>query len=106
MGSCVRGCNPVILYSVSKDSVVMVHMAKKAFYPSFPLFQLMHVEPTWKFQDMYKLRDKASNDAEMEFILHQNPETKEKGSKLFDHCGIHADMWTTESSKPLLGFHK
>ena len=58
--------NPVMLYSVGKDSAVMLHLAKKAFYPSPPPFPLMHVDTTWKFQEMYKLRDKATKDAGME----------------------------------------
>ena len=63
--------NPVMLYSVGKDSAVMLHLAKKAFYPSPPLFPLMHVDTTWKFQEMYKLCDKAAKDAGMELIVHQ-----------------------------------
>ena len=68
--------NPVMLYSVGKDSAVMLHLAKKAFYPSPPPFPLMHVDTTWKFQEMYKLRDKAAKDAGMELIVHQNPDAK------------------------------
>ena len=57
--------NPVFLYSVGKDSAVMLHLAKKAFYPSPPPFPLMHVDTTWKFQEMYKLRDRAAKDADI-----------------------------------------
>ena len=88
--------NPVMLYSVGKDSAVMLHLAKKAFYPSPPPFPLMHVDTTWKFQDMYKLRDKAAKDAGMELIVHQNPEAKEQGINPFDHGALHTDMWKTE----------
>ena len=70
---------PVMLYSIGKDSAVMLHLAKKAFYPSPPPFPLMHVDTTWKFQEMYKLREKAAQDAGMELIVHQNPEAEERG---------------------------
>ena len=58
--------NPVMLFSAGKDSAVMLHIAKKAFYPSLPPFKLLHVDTTWKFQDMYKIRDKTAKDAGME----------------------------------------
>ena len=94
--------NPVMLYSVGKDSWVMLHLAKKAFYPSPPPFPLMHVDTTWKFQEMYRLRDKAVKDAGMELIVHQNPEAKEKGINPFDHGALHTDMWKTEGLKQAL----
>ena len=94
--------NPVMLYSVGKDSSVMLHLAKKAFYPSSPPFPLMHVDTTWKFQEMYKLRDKAAKDAGMELIVHQNPEAKEKGINPFDHGALHTDIWKTEGLKQAL----
>ena len=97
--------NPVMLYSVGKDSAVMLHLAKKAFYPSPPPFPLMHVDTTWKFQEMYKLRDKAAKDAGMELIVHQNPEAKEKGINPFDHGAMHTDMWKTEGLKQALDKH-
>ena len=80
--------NPVMLYSVGKDSAVMLHLAKKAFYPSPPPFPLMHVDTTWKFQEMYKLRDKAAKDAGMELIVHQNPRPRKRGSipLIMAHC--------------------
>ena len=71
--------NPVMLYSVGKDSSVMLHIAKKAFYPSSPPFPLLHVDTTWKFREMYKLRNNAARDANMELIVYQNPEAKERG---------------------------
>lgn len=94
--------NPVMLYSVGKDSAVMLHLAKKAFYPAAPPFPLMHVDTTWKFQDMYKLRDKAARDAGMELIVYQNPEALEKGINPFDHGALHTDMWKTEGLKQAL----
>jgi len=98
--------NPVMLYSVGKDSAVMLHLAKKAFFPSLPPFPLMHVDTTWKFQDMYKLRDKAAKDAGMELIVHQNPEAKEKGIYPFDHSTLHTDMWKTDGLKQALDKHE
>jgi sulfate adenylyltransferase subunit 2 len=97
--------NPVMLYSVGKDSAVMLHLAKKAFYPSPPPFPLMHVDTTWKFQEMYKLRDKAAKYARMELIVYQNPEAKEKGINPFDHGALHTDMWKTEGLKKALDKH-
>ena len=94
--------SPVMLYSVGKDSAVMLHLAKKAFYPSPPPFPLMHVDTTWKFQEMYMLRTKAAEDSGMELIVHQNPEAKEKGINPFDHGALHTDMWKTEGLKQAL----
>ncbi|WP_108257957.1 sulfate adenylyltransferase subunit CysD [Mangrovicoccus ximenensis] len=94
--------NPVMLYSVGKDSAVMLHLAKKAFYPAPPPFPLLHVDTTWKFRDMYALRDKAAKDAGMELLVYQNPEAKERGINPFDHGGLHTDMWKTEGLKQAL----
>ncbi|GGO97043.1 sulfate adenylyltransferase subunit CysD [Stakelama pacifica] len=93
---------PVMLYSVGKDSAVMLHLAKKAFYPAPPPFPLLHVDTTWKFQAMYELRDRAAREAGMELLVHQNPEAKEKGINPFDHGGLHTDMWKTEGLKQAL----
>lgn len=93
---------PVMLYSVGKDSAVMLHLAKKAFYPSPPPFPLLHVDTTWKFQEMYKLRKKSAKDAGMELLVHQNPEAKERGINPFDHGGLHTDMWKTQGLKQAL----
>jgi sulfate adenylyltransferase subunit 2 len=94
--------NPVMLYSVGKDSAVMLHLAKKAFYPSPPPFPLLHVDTTWKFKDMYALREKAAHDAGMELLVYQNPEAKERGINPFDHGPLHTDMWKTEGLKQAL----
>jgi sulfate adenylyltransferase subunit 2 len=94
--------NPVMLYSVGKDSAVMLHLAKKAFYPSPPPFPLLHVDTTWKFQEMYKVRNKAAKDAGMELLIHHNPEAMEKGINPFDHGALHTDMWKTEGLKQAL----
>ncbi|MGJ8536185.1 MAG: sulfate adenylyltransferase subunit CysD [Parasphingopyxis sp.] len=97
--------NPVMMYSVGKDSAVMLHLAKKAFYPSPPPFPLLHVDTTWKFQAMYALREKAAKDAGMELIVHRNPEAEEKGINPFDHGSLHTDLWKTEGLKQALTAH-
>ncbi|WP_419825824.1 sulfate adenylyltransferase subunit CysD [Sphingomonas sp.] len=96
---------PVMLYSVGKDSAVLLHLAKKAFYPSPPPFPLMHVDTTWKFKDMYALREKAARDAGMELIVHQNPDAQARGINPFDHGPLHTDMWKTEGLKQALDKH-
>jgi sulfate adenylyltransferase subunit 2 len=93
---------PVMLYSVGKDSAVMLHLARKAFYPSPPPFPLLHVDTTWKFQAMYELREKAARDAGMELLVYQNPEAAERGINPFDHGPLHTDMWKTEGLKQAL----
>ncbi|WP_312218841.1 sulfate adenylyltransferase subunit CysD [Sphingobium yanoikuyae] len=93
---------PVMLYSVGKDSAVMLHLAKKAFYPSPPPFPLLHVDTTWKFRAMYDLRDKAARDAGMELLVHHNPEAQARGINPFDHGALHTDMWKTEGLKQAL----
>ena len=94
--------NPVMLFSVGKDSAVMLHLAKKAFFPAPPPFPLLHVDTTWKFRAMYELRDRAAADAGMRLLVHQNPEALEKGINPFDHGALHTDMWKTEGLKQAL----
>lgn len=98
--------NPVMLYSVGKDSSVMLHLAKKAFFPSLPPFPLLHVDTTWKFQDMYELRSKAAKNANMELIIHQNPEGIKKKINPFDHGSIHTEIWKTDGLKQALRKYK
>ena len=93
---------PVMLYSVGKDSAVMLHLAKKAFFPGKPPFPLLHVDTTWKFRAMYDLRDRAAADAGMELIVHTNPEAQAQGINPFDHGSRHTDMWKTEGLKQAL----
>lgn len=93
---------PVMLYSIGKDSAVMLHLAKKAFYPAPPPFPLLHVDTTWKFRDMYALRDRAAREAGMELLVHRNPEAEARGINPFDHGGLHTDMWKTEGLKQAL----
>ena len=96
---------PVMMYSIGKDSAVMLHLAKKAFYPSPPPFPLLHVDTTWKFKAMYELRERSAEAAGMELIVHQNPEAKERGINPFDHGPLHTDMWKTEGLKQALTMH-
>ena len=96
---------PVMLYSIGKDSAVMLHLAKKAFYPAPPPFPLLHVDTTWKFKDMYALREKAARDAGMELLVYQNPEALARGINPFEHGPLHTDMWKTEGLKQALDLH-
>lgn len=98
--------NPVMMYSVGKDSAVMLHLARKAFYPSPPPFPLLHVDTTWKFRDMYALREKAARDAGMELLVWRNPEAVERGVNPFDHGPLHTDMWKTQGLKQALDHYK
>src|SRR6202011_5127168 len=93
---------PVMLYSVGKDSAVMLHLARKAFHPSPPPFPLLHVDTTWKFRDMYALRDRMAAESGMQLLVHQNPEAKARGINPFDHGPLHTDMWKTEGLKQAL----
>ena len=93
---------PVMLYSVGKDSAVMLHLARKAFYPAPPPFPLLHVDTTWKFKDMYALRDRMARDSGMELLVWQNPEAKARAINPFDHGPLHTDMWKTEGLKQAL----
>jgi len=94
---------PVMLYSVGKDSAVMLHLARKAFYPSPPPFPLLHVDTTWKFRAMYELRDRMAAESGMDLLVHHNPEAAERGINPFDHGALHTDLWKTEGLKQALG---
>ena len=76
--------NPVMLYSIGKDSGVMLHLAMKAFYPSKPPFPLLHVDTTWKFRDMITFRDETAKRLGMDLIVYTNPEGLEKNINPFD----------------------
>ncbi|SFP35774.1 sulfate adenylyltransferase subunit CysD [Sphingomonas rubra] len=93
---------PVMLYSVGKDSAVMLHLAAKAFAPARPPFPLLHVDTTWKFRAMYELRDRAAAAAGMRLIVHRNPEAEQLGINPFDHGSRHTDLWKTEGLKQAL----
>ncbi|MES2782118.1 MAG: sulfate adenylyltransferase subunit CysD [Pseudomonadota bacterium] len=96
---------PVMLYSVGKDSAVMLHLARKAFYPSPPPFPLLHVDTTWKFRAMYELREKAARDAGMDLLIWQNPDALAQGINPFDHGPLHTDLWKTEGLKQALNHY-
>jgi sulfate adenylyltransferase subunit 2 len=96
---------PVMLYSVGKDSAVMLHLARKAFYPSPPPFPLLHVDTTWKFRAMYDLRDRAAAAAGMDLIVYHNPDAQARGINPFDHGALHTDLWKTEGLKQALDLH-
>ena len=98
--------NPVMLYSVGKDSAAMLHVARKAFFPSPPPFPLLHVDTTWKFQDMYALREKAAKDAGMQLLVYKNPEAIERNINPFDHGALHTDLWKTEGLKKALDHYE
>ena len=98
---------PVMLYSVGKDSSVMLHLARKAFYPSTPPFPLLHVDTTWKFRDMYAFRDRAAAGAGMDLLIHVNPDCVERQINPFDHgSAVHTELWKTEGLKQALDAHR
>jgi sulfate adenylyltransferase subunit 2 len=98
--------NPVMLYSIGKDSSVMLHLARKAFYPSKPPFPLLHVDTTWKFREMYEFRDKTVAALGLELIVHQNPDCIRLGINPFTHgSALHTYMWKTEGLKQALDGH-
>jgi sulfate adenylyltransferase subunit 2 len=97
---------PVMLYSVGKDSAVMLHLARKAFFPAPPPFPLLHVDTTWKFKDMYALRDRVARESGMELIVHRNPEAERRGINPFDHGSLHTDLWKTEGLRQALDLHR
>src|SRR5579859_3337255 len=98
---------PVMLYSVGKDSSVMLRLAMKAFYPSKPPFPLLHVDTTWKFQAMYEFRDKVVTELGLDLLVYQNPECIEQGINPFTHgSAMHTDMWKTEGLKQALDLHR
>jgi len=94
---------PVMLYSIGKDSATMLHLARKAFYPAPPPFPLLHVDTTWKFRDMYALRDRVAAQMGMELLVYRNPEAEALGINPFDHGSqVHTDMWKTQGLKQAL----
>ena len=95
--------NPVMLYSIGKDSAVMLHLAMKAFYPAKPPFSLLHVDTTWKFRDMYTFRDQMVEKLGLNLLVHINPEGLAKNINPFTHgSAIHTDIMKTEGLKQAL----
>lgn len=99
--------NPAMLYSIGKDSGVMLHLARKAFFPSPPPFPLLHVDTRWKFQEMYLFRDFMARESGMDLLVHTNPEAIEKNINPFDHgSSLHTDITKTEGLKQALDKYK
>ncbi len=97
-----EAAKPVMLYSIGKDSAVMLHLAAKAFYPSPPPFPLLHVDTTWKFRAMYDMRERMASELGFELLVHKNPDALARGINPFDHGSLHTDLWKTEGLKQAL----
>ena len=98
--------NPVMLYSVGKDSAVMLHLAKKAFFPGKPPFPLLHVDTTWKFREMIEFRDRVAKEAGMELLVHTNKEGVSAGINPFEHGSKYTDIMKTDALKQALDKHQ
>ena len=95
--------NPVMLYSIGKDSSVMLHLARKAFFPAPLPFPLLHVDTTWKFKEMIAFRDMVAAEPDIRLIVHQNPDCISQNINPFDHgSSLHTDMWKTQGLKQAL----
>ena len=98
---------PVMLYTIGKDSAVMLRLAQKAFYPAKPPFPLLHVDTTWKFRAMYEMRERMARESGMELIVHQNPEALARGNprrpQLFSTCREHTWPVQPKRSASLIG---
>ncbi|MGA9911540.1 sulfate adenylyltransferase subunit CysD [Paraburkholderia sp.] len=107
MREVVAECeNPVMLYSIGKDSSVMLHLAMKAFYPAKPPFALLHVDTTWKFREMIAFRDQTVERLDLELLVHINPEGVEQNINPFTHgSAVHTDIWKTQGLKQALDHH-
>ena len=104
MREVVAECEkPVMLYSIGKDSSVMLHLAMKAFYPSRPPFPFLHVDTTWKFREMIRFRDETAKRLGIELLVHTNPEGIERGIGPFTHgSAVHTDVMKTQALKQAL----
>jgi len=99
--------NPAMLYSIGKDSSVMLHLAQKAFYPAPPPFPLVHVDTMWKFKEMIEFRDKRVKELNMELIVYTNPKGKQMSISPFTHgSALHTDIMKTEALKQMLDIYK
>ncbi len=100
---CAR---PVLLYSIGKDSAVLLRLAEKAFYPSPPPFPLLHVDTTYKFRAMYELRDQVARKAGIDLLIYRNPEATALGINPFTHgAAVHTDLWKTQGLKQALSHY-
>jgi len=101
-----EAANPVMLYSIGKDSTVMLHLAMKAFWPAPPPFPLLHIDSTWEFREMYALREQVAERYGVKVLVHMNPEAVALGINPFDHGSeIHTDLWRTQGLKQALDMH-
>jgi sulfate adenylyltransferase subunit 2 len=99
--------NPVMLYSIGKDSAVMLHLARKAFYPAPPPFPLLHVDTTWKFREMIQFRDRMAAECGLDLIVHVNVEGVRQGISPFTHgSALYTDIMKTEGLKQALDKYK
>ena len=107
MREVVAECeNPVMLYSIGKDSSVMLHLAMKAFFPAKPPFPIMHIDTTWKFREMIAFRDHVAADLGLKLIVHINPDGLARGISPFTHgSAIHTDVMKTQGLKQALDLH-
>ena len=101
-----ESAKPAMLYSIGKDSGVMLHLARKAFYPAPPPFPLLHVDTRWKFEEMYLFRDRVAQESGMQLIVHTNPDAIARDINPFDHgSALHTDITKTEGLKQALDHH-
>ena len=99
--------NPAMLYSIGKDSSVMLHLAQKAFYPAKPPFPLVHVDTMWKFREMIEFRDKRADEVGMELIIYTNPKGAELNISPFTHgSAMHTDIMKTQALRQMLDIYK
>lgn len=99
--------NPVMLYSIGKDSAVMLHLARKAFFPGRIPFKLLHVDTGWKFKEMYQFRDQMARDYQFELLIYQNQDGVRQGINPFDHGSAkHTDIMKTQALKQALDLYK
>jgi sulfate adenylyltransferase subunit 2 len=98
---------PVMLYSLGKDSAVMLHLARKAFHPATPPFPLLHVDTTWKFRDMYTYRERVARESGMELLVYVNAEGVRRGINPFTHGSqVHTDVMKTQALKAALDHYR
>jgi sulfate adenylyltransferase subunit 2 len=99
--------NPVMLYSIGKDSAVMLELAMRAFHPAKPPFPLLHIDTTWKFREMYKFRDRVADELGLRLLVHINPDGKAMNINPFDHGSeVHTNVMKTEALKQALDEHR
>jgi sulfate adenylyltransferase subunit 2 len=98
---------PVMMYSIGKDSSVMLHLARKAFYPAPPPFPLLHIDTTWKFREMYAHRARMVRESGMQLLVHTNPEGLRQGVNPFTHgSNYHTDVMKTQALRQALDMHQ